>query len=134
MVRVGLMGVFLGLLAVAYIRFFHAIGRFFRRLTFPQPLKLTAGLAIVGLIAIPLPQNLSDGYPVINAAFAGQFGITMMASLMLGKFFASAISLDCGAPRGGFGPTFFIGTMAGCVFSGGAVLFLLCPSGVHLTF
>ena len=116
MVTYGLMGVFLGLLAVAYIRFFHAIGRFFRRLTFPQPLKLTAGLAIVGLIAIPLPQNLSDGYPVINAAFAGQFGITMMASLMLAKFFASAISLDCGAPGGVFGPTFFIGTMAGGVF------------------
>ena len=116
MVTYGLMGAFLGLLAVAYIRFFHATGRFFRRLTFPQPLKLTAGLAIVGLIAIPLPQNLSDGYPVINAAFAGQFGITMMASLMLAKFFASAISLDCGAPGGVFGPTFFIGTMAGGVF------------------
>jgi CIC family chloride channel protein len=116
MVTYGLMGVFLGLLAVAYIRLFHATGRFFRRLTFPQPLKLTAGLAIVGLIAIPLPQNLSDGYPLINAAFAGQFGITLMASLMLAKFFASAISLDCGAPGGVFGPTFFIGTMAGGVF------------------
>jgi len=39
-----------------------------------------------------------------------------MASLMLAKFFASAISLDCGAPGGVFGPTFFIGTMAGGVF------------------
>jgi CIC family chloride channel protein len=116
MVTYGLMGVFLGLLAVAYIRFFHAAGRFFRRLTFRQPLKLAAGLAIVGLIAIPLPQNLSDGYPVINAAFTGQFGITLMASLMLAKFFASAVSLDCGAPGGVFGPTFFIGTMAGGVF------------------
>jgi len=39
-----------------------------------------------------------------------------MASLMLAKFFASAVSLDCGAPGGVFGPTFFIGTMAGGVF------------------
>jgi chloride channel protein, CIC family len=35
---------------------------------------------------------------------------------MLAKFFASAISLDCGAPGGVFGPTFFIGTMAGGMF------------------
>src|SRR5260370_4721099 len=131
MVRVGLMGVFLGLLAVAYIRGFHAIGGFFRRLTFPQPLKLTAGLAIVGLIAIPLPQNLSDGYPVINAAFAGQFGITMMASLMLAKFFASAISLDCGAPGGVFGPTFFIGTMAGGVCREPSYLILHALTGAR---
>jgi CIC family chloride channel protein len=36
--------------------------------------------------------------------------------LAAAKFLASAISLDCGAPGGVFGPTFFIGTMSGGAF------------------
>jgi CIC family chloride channel protein len=68
------------------------------------------------VIAIWLPQNLSDGYPVINRAMAGEFGIGMLAAMMCAKFFASSVSLGCGAPGGSFGPTFFIGTMAGGLF------------------
>ena len=79
-------------------------------------MKLEPGLAVVGVIAIWLPQNLSDGYPVINSAMAGDFGIQMLAALMVAKFFASSVSLGCGAPGGSFGPTFFIGTMAGGLF------------------
>jgi CIC family chloride channel protein len=48
----------------------------------------------------------------------GDLGIGLMASLMIAKFVASAISLDCGAPGGIFGPTFFIGAMAGGTFRG----------------
>ena len=43
----------------------------------------------------------------------------MVAALMaVAKFVASAISLDCGAPGGVFGPIFFIGAMAGGAFHG----------------
>jgi chloride channel protein, CIC family len=59
---------------------------------------------------------LSDGYPVINSAMAGEFGIGMLAAMTCAKFFASSVSLGCGAPGGSFGPTFFIGTMAGGLF------------------
>jgi len=44
------------------------------------------------------------------------------------KFFASSVSLGCGAPGGSFGPTFFIGTMAGGMFQ--RVSAMLMP---HLT-
>ena len=74
---------------------------------------LALGLFIVGLIAIPLPQNLSDGYPIINQAMEGHFKIGMTLALTAAKFFTSSVSLGCGAPGGVFGPTFFIGTMAG---------------------
>ena len=39
----------------------------------PQWTRLALGLLVVGLIAIPLPQNLSDGYPMINDAMQGEF-------------------------------------------------------------
>ena len=116
MATYALMGAGLGALAAGYIRFFNATEAWFRRLDLPVWVKLEAGLAVVGVIAIVLPQNLSDGYPVINAAMAGEFGIGMLAAMTCAKIFASSVSLGCGAPGGSFGPTFFIGTMAGGLF------------------
>lgn len=116
MVTYGVMGVVLGLLAAGYIRFFHAAGAKIRQLAFPQWLKLMAGLGVVGIIAIFLPDNLSDGYPIIERTFRGDLGFQMIAALMVAKFVASTISLDCGAPGGVFGPIFFIGATAGGTF------------------
>src|ERR1700674_3198428 len=128
MATYALMGAGLGALAAGYIRFFNATEAWFRRLDLPVWVQLEAGLAVVGAIAIWLPQNLSDGYPVINAAMAGEFGIGMLAAMTCAKIFASSVSLGCGAPGGSFGPTFFIGTMAGGLFQ--RVSAMLIP---HLT-
>ena len=115
-VTYALMGAAIGVVSAGYIRFFHSIGRAFRRLPLPQWIKLLAGLAVVGLIAIALPQNLSDGYGVIDLGLAGHLKAARMAILALAKIVASSISLGCGAPGGVFGPIFFIGTMAGGSF------------------
>jgi CIC family chloride channel protein len=128
MATYALMGAALGALAAGYIRFFNATEAWFRRLDLPVWVKLEAGLAVVGIIAIWIPQNLSDGYPVINGAMAGEFGIGMLAAMTCAKFLASSVSLGCGAPGGSFGPTFFIGTMAGGMFQ--RVSAMLMP---HLT-
>ncbi len=114
----GLMGALLGLLGAGYIRFFHATGRYFRALKLPQWAKLASGLAGVGMIAIVLPQNLSDGYPQIDRAINGELGLGLLLGLTAAKFVASTISLDCGAPGGVFGPVFFIGAMSGGAFRG----------------
>jgi chloride channel protein, CIC family len=111
-----LMGAVMGVLSAAYIHFFHATAGAFRRIKIPQWARLALGLLVVGLVAIPLPQNLSDGYPMINRAMEGNFGIRMTLALTAAKFFTSSVSLGCGAPGGVFGPTFFIGTMAGATF------------------
>jgi CIC family chloride channel protein len=116
MLTYALMGVAMGFLSAGYIRFFHATAAFFRRQKLPQWAKLLAGLAAVGFIAILLPQNLSDGYPVIDRAMAGHLSLATMGSLTFAKIIASSISLGCGAPGGVFGPIFFIGTMAGGSF------------------
>ncbi len=113
MVTYGLMGVAIGVIAAGYIRFVHRVADFFRRLEWPAWVKLGTGLLVVGLIAIPLPQNLSDGYPVINHALQGHYTLPRMGALAAAKFFASAVSLACGAPGGVFGPVFFIGAMSG---------------------
>ncbi len=113
MLTYGLMGVAMGLLGAGFIRFFYRVADGFKRLKVPKWAKLGLGAIAVGAIAIPLPQNLSDGYPIINAAMAGHFELWTLAALTAAKFVASAISLDAGAPGGVFGPLFFIGTMGG---------------------
>jgi CIC family chloride channel protein len=131
MITYGAMGVVLGLLAAGYIRFFHAVGARIRQLAFPQWLKLMTGLGLVGIIAIFLPDNLSDGYPIIERTFRGDLGLKMVAALMVAKFVASAISLDCGAPGGVFGPIFFIGATAGGTFHDISRFLLPRLTGAH---
>lgn len=114
----GLMGLVIGVLAAGYIRLFHWIGRFTRNLPIHPAVRLLAGLVLVGIIAIPLPENLSDGYPVINLALHGGVPLSRSSALTAGKMLASSVSLQAGAPGGVFGPVFFIGAMAGTTFRG----------------
>jgi CIC family chloride channel protein len=116
MLTYGAMGAFFGVLAAGYIRFFHATADRFRHLALSDWQKLGIGAILVGVIAIFLPQNLSDGYPTINDAMAGKYEFAMLAALTFAKMFTSSVSLGCGAPGGVFGPIFFIGTMGGGTF------------------
>jgi chloride channel protein, CIC family len=112
----GVLGVVLGMMGAAFIRFFHFTAGAFRKMQVSDWAKIELGLALVGIIAIGWPDNLSDGYPVINRAMAGEFGLATLATLTMTKFVASSVSLGCGVPGGVFGPIFFIGTMAGGTF------------------
>jgi CIC family chloride channel protein len=68
---VRVLGVVLGVLAAAYTRIFHAVATSLRALHLPRAVVLLAGLAVVGLIGIVVPGNISDGYGVINEALRG---------------------------------------------------------------
>src|SRR5712691_2351922 len=110
------LGVVLGVLAAAYTRLFHAVAGYLRRLAWPRAAVLLAGLALVGVLDIAVPGNISDGYEVVNDALAGQLPPSRMAVLALAKIAGSTLSLGCGAPGGVFGPIFFIGAMTGGSF------------------
>lgn len=109
----GLLGVVLGVLAAAYTRLFHAVGSYLRQLAWPRATVLLAGLALVGVLDIAVPGNISDGYGAVNDALAGQLSWQLMAVLAVAKIVGSSLSLGCGAPGGVFGPIFFIGAMTG---------------------
>lgn len=110
------MGLALGVLAAAYVRFFHATLERVGRAKLGTAPKLVGGLVLVGIVGVFLPQNLSDGYPVINDALAGNLPTQLMVMLAVAKILTSSLSLACGAPGGVFGPIFFIGAMSGGAF------------------
>lgn len=122
------LGVILGLLSVVYIRLFYRISDFIKSLPMPRWCQLLLGLAVVGMVAIPLRQNLADGYPVIDQALNGMLPIRLMVALLAAKIFTSCISLGCGAPGGVFGPIFFIGAMAGGSLHG--ALHMIAPQHI----
>jgi len=110
------LGVILGLLAPLYIRLFHATARFVRGLGLHPAIPLLVGMLLVGLLAMAVPKNLSDGYPIMNEALAGQIGWRSALVLALAKIGGSIVSLSSGAPGGVFGPILFIGAMAGASY------------------
>ncbi len=119
-----LMGFLLGVLAVGYTRLFHVALERLGRLRYRTPTKLIGGLALVGVIGVFLPQNLSDGYPTIDAALNGRLLPPLMGILAIAKVLASALSLGSGAPGGVFGPMFFIGATGGGAFRALSALLL----------
>jgi CIC family chloride channel protein len=112
----GAMGLVLGVLAAAYVRFFHGTLERVGRARLGTAPKLVGGLIVVGIVGAFLPLNLSDGYPVIQDALAGKLAASLMITLAVAKIFTSSLSLACGAPGGVFGPIFFIGAMSGGAF------------------
>ncbi len=112
------MGLVMGGLAAGFIKLFHWVAQVFRRSGYPLALRLCVGLLIGGLIATVVPENLSDGYPVINLALAGKLLPQRMAMLAIAKILSCPLALGSGVPGGIFGPIFYIGTMVGGMFRG----------------
>src|SRR6185503_15580598 len=88
----GILGILLGLLAVVYIRLFHTVAARARSLDLSRGMVLLGGLSLVGLIGMVFPENVSDGYDVIDRALAGELGWQLMAMLALAKVVASSLS------------------------------------------
>jgi CIC family chloride channel protein len=120
------LGLVLGLIAVAYVRAFYAAARTVRRLAWPRSRVLLLGLAVVGLVTVGVPENFSDGYPIIDRALASALPWPRLLLLAVTKFGASIVSLACGAPGGVFGPIFFVGAMFGGAYR--ALSVIVAPS------
>jgi len=116
-----LLGLIVGVLAVAYIRIFHRIRKKFERLHLHPQLKPVFGAFVVGCIGIFLPQVMGDGYDFIGAvlnikeAQISTFIFPIILLIFL-KMFATAFTLGSGGAGGVFAPALFIGAMIGGSF------------------
>jgi len=111
------LGLFIGPLAVFYIKTFYWIKYKFESLSNPY-IRLIIGAIAVGSIGIFFPQILSDGYEYIENAFSGSMDLSLMFILVFLKIIATSITLGSGGAGGVFAPALFIGAMAGGAFGG----------------
>ncbi len=140
------LGIFLGLLSVAWSRGFYKIENLFDRLKVsPYALPILGG-ALVGCLAIivlfletqfgysgsfkpedPLfPAIMGVDYAFINSALSGAVVIGALLCFGFLKAVATSITLGSGGSGGVFAPTLYIGTAVGGAF--GLVLSFLFPS------
>jgi chloride channel protein, CIC family len=82
----------------------------------PEWARPAVGGLVLGAVLIALPQMYGVGYPVLENAVDGRYVIGMLLLLMIGKMFATSLTIGIGGSGGVFAPTLFIGAMAGSAF------------------
>jgi CIC family chloride channel protein len=118
-------GVFIGIVAVLYIRVFYAVKDRFDSIEMHRYTKPVIGALVVGLIGIIFPQVLGDGYEFIEEALEGRMMFMLMLALIFFKIVATSFTLGSGGAGGVFAPALFIGAMAGGSF--GWIVHTLLP-------
>ncbi len=111
-------GVFGGILAVAFMRTMGWTARIAQRLPGPGYLRPALGGFLLGLIAIKFPHVLGLGEAVISGSIAQVFAVQTLLALVLFKLLATAISLGFGFSGGIFGPALFLGAVLGAALGG----------------
>ncbi len=86
---------------------------FFGRLVKQRTLRAALGGALVGLMAIALPQVTGNGYEAINLILGERMSIGLVVLLWLAKALATTSSVSSGSPGGVFTPSLFLGAALG---------------------
>ena len=122
------MGLLVGLLAVAYVRTLYASEDAFERLPVPLWLQPALGGILLGVLLQWFPQVYGVGYGTMVEALNGHLVWHVMLLLVAVKLLAVNITLGSGFSGGIFAPALFLGGMLGGGF--GAVLGKVLP-GAH---
>ncbi|GAB4334934.1 MAG: chloride channel protein [Candidatus Abyssubacteria bacterium] len=108
-----------------FIQIFYGVRDSFRSIPLPNHVKPALGGLFVGIIGFFLPDALGTGYGVVQGAFAGRFGVSILLAVALGKMLTTSFSIATGGSGGVFGPSVVIGgALGGAV---GQVMQLVFP-------
>ncbi len=108
-------GVVAGLVAVAFIRTLTYAEDTFEKVPLPEWSKATIGGALVGVMAVWLPNVYGVGYTTISGALTGTLTASLMGLLVVAKIVATSITIGSGGSGGVFAPSLFLGATAGGV-------------------
>jgi CIC family chloride channel protein len=82
----------------------------------PEWARPAVGGLALGALLLALPEMYGVGYPVLENAVDGHYVIWMLLVLLVGKMFATSLTIGIGGSGGVFAPTLFVGAMAGTAF------------------
>ncbi|HUO86340.1 MAG TPA: chloride channel protein [Thermoanaerobaculia bacterium] len=107
------LGIVGGLVSVAFVRGVRAGRRAFAVVPLPGWAKPMVGMALLGTLAIWLPQILGGGHETAYAALGGQLSLQMLLVLAGAKLVATALTAGSGNAGGLFTPALFFGALTG---------------------
>ena len=111
-----LIGVLGGLIGLLYAKCFYGIADLFGQLEIPRWIKPAVGGAIVGLIALAIPEVLGTGYGWIQQGLGRQLltlPLWIVLILPFARILATGLSIGSGGSGGIFGPGLVIGAFIG---------------------
>lgn len=110
------LGVVGALVAQAFMRLLATGEKALKRTALPQPWRAGLGGALVGAMAIVLPEVTGNGYEPLNAMLNGSVPISLVAWLLVAKALSTTASVSSGSPGGVFTPTLLLGAATGMIF------------------
>jgi chloride channel protein, CIC family len=111
-----LLAVLAGAVGVGFSRTLYAFEDVFDAIPMPEYLKPVPGGLLLGLIGVFLPQVFGVGYPGMEQALQGNYGLWLLLVLVVAKIIAVSITIGSGGSGGVFAPSLFIGAMLGTAF------------------
>jgi CIC family chloride channel protein len=123
------LGILLGFVSIGFIRLLYwQRDRWDAVKNVPLPVKTALAGAMVGVVAIFLPEIMGPGREAINSVLSGEAHFTLVMLLVLGaaKLIMTTVSIGGGFVGGVFAPALFIGTMFGAAY--GRLMAVLLPS------
>ncbi|ABC22334.1 chloride channel protein [Rhodospirillum rubrum] len=114
-----------GLVAVAFMRGVFLAGGLASALRLPVVLRPMVAGALVGLLALVLPEVLGVGYEATDQVLKGAYHLDLLLPLILAKLAASVICLGFGFGGGVFSPSLTLGALVGGAF--GLAIALVAP-------
>jgi len=119
------MGLFCGVVALAFIRVLYFFEAYFEKLPIHEAVKPAVGGIVIGWIALGFPHIFGVGYETINLALHGNLTWYFLFLLIFIKLLATSVTLGSGGSGGVFAPSLFIGAMAGGFF--GSIVHTFLP-------
>jgi len=109
-------GVLYGIVGVIYSKVFYGFVNIFHRVKLPRFIRPALGGALVGLIALFVPEVLGTGYGWIQLTFTNALSATPLVVILAIPFLrivATSLSIGSGGSGGIFGPGMVIGAFSG---------------------
>ena len=113
----GALGLVAAMAALGFKRALAVIEDLFERHPLTQPLRATLGGALVGTIAIGLPEVAGNGYEPLNTILDQRMIVGAIALLAVAKVIATSLSVSSGVPGGIFTPMLLVGAAVGTLWA-----------------
>ncbi|HYX19626.1 MAG TPA: chloride channel protein [Thermoanaerobaculia bacterium] len=106
-------GLAAGPVSTLFVRTLSAAKRLYRSLGWPTWVTMTVGGAIVGTIALGLPEVSGNGFEATDRILHGNPAAVFLALLFVGKMAATSATIGSGGVGGVFTPSLLIGATVG---------------------
>lgn len=112
------LGAVCGLVAIVLMRGVTLSERLVRESGLPVFVRPAAGGIVVGIGAMLVPHVLGSGHGAMAQVLQHGWPLTVLATVLMGKLFTSAVSLGTGFRGGLFSTSLFLGALCGAIAAG----------------